>query len=242
MVADDAGGADKVDETIFARAEAEIIILKTVPIIFVKSSGPQEPLATNGATRGGDAGKFGVLAAGLRDRQRFAVVDGITAIAEDDAGVIDFAALRIELDVADHAGARMAYECRQHGFKPAGLEDEIVVEQHQKFTLRDAGGAIVRRGVAEIANVEQHDARRRQVAEKIARAVARAIVDQNNFMRQAGRHGRFERRETCLGERKLIEDWNNKRDLHSRDFGNRARGCLMIIVRQIQPAHDYGAS
>ena len=60
MVADYAAGRDQVDQTVFARAQGEIIVLKAVAVFLVEAAGFQEPLATEHAASGGDGGKLGV--------------------------------------------------------------------------------------------------------------------------------------------------------------------------------------
>ena len=116
----------------------------------------------------------------------FAVMNGIAAITENDAGVIHFARISGELNIPDQAGSRIMRECGDHRLEPAGLKDQVVVEQGEEFALSDARSAVVGGGVAEIALVQQDNMRGRQFAEKIAGAVRGSVIDQNDFVRETG--------------------------------------------------------
>ena len=189
MVTDDAAGGDEVGETVLAGAEAKIAVLKTVPVGLVKTAAAQEPFAADEAAGGGDGRKFGVRSAGLGGGDGFAVMDGIAAVAEDDPGVINLAGSGVELEIADDTGVRIPSECGEQRFEPAGGEHEIVVEEREKFTLGDAGGAIVGGGVAEVAVVQEDDVGRREGGEKVPGCGAGAVVDEDDLVGETGGQG-----------------------------------------------------
>ena len=143
------------------------------------------------------------------------MVDRISAIAKHDAGVVNFAGVRRELNIAHETGAPVNLKCGEHRLKPARLKNEIVVEQRKDLTLCDAGGAVVRSSVAQITFVQENDVRRWKLAKKVAGSIRRSVIDEENFEAQSRGQRGFEGSQALLRVSELVEYWDDERDLHS---------------------------
>jgi hypothetical protein len=227
MVPHHAGGGDEVDAAVLAGAQTEVGVLETIDIRLVKAAGAQEPVAAHEAAGGGDRGKFHEPA-GRGEIGRFAaIMDGIAAVTKHDAGVVEGTGRGIELKVADETRAGLEREGREHGLKPAGLEDEVVVEQREEFALGGTGGAVVGGGIAAVAIVQEYDVRWCEFVQKFAGVVAGAIINEDDLVGEVGGHRGPERSEAGPGQCELVVEWKDEGDLHCLQIGRQPRGCLM---------------
>ena len=131
-------------------------------------------------------------------------MDGVAAVAEHDAGVVDGAGGGVELDVADDPGAGLEGEGGEQGLEPAGFEDQVVVEQGEEFALGDLGGAVVGGGVAAVAVVAEDNVGWGEFAEEVAGFVGGTIVDEDDLVVDGGGHGGPERSKAGPGKRELV--------------------------------------
>jgi hypothetical protein len=157
------------------------------------------------------------------------MMNGVATVTKYDADMIHFSGIRRDLNISDKARSRVKGKRGQHGVEPAGLEDEIIVEQGKNVTLGNACAAIVSSGVTEVSLIKKNDVRRGQFAQKIARAIGRSIVHQDDLVRESRRQSCFQRRQTSLRVRELVEDGDDERDLHLDQVEERVGECLMSI-------------
>ena len=144
-------------------------------------------------------------------------MDGFALLIDDDAGVVDDAGAGIELDVADEAGAvGEGAVGAEEGFEPVGEEDEIVVEEGEEVATGDRDGAIVGGGVTQIAVVQDDAKRRGEGGQPGTGVVGAAVVDEDDFVGEAGGEGGLQARHTGAGEREVVEEGNDEADLHAR--------------------------
>ena len=223
MVADDAGERDGVGAAEGAGAEAEINVFAAVDVAFVEAAEvlPQGAFDEDaGASKGGDGADGGKETREARGER--AVVDGFALLINDDAGVVDRARAGVDLKVADEAGAVGERAVgAEHGFEPAREENEIVIEEGEHVAAGVGDGAVVGGGVTEIAVVEDDAERRAEGAEPSARGVGATVVDENDFVREAGGERGLQARNTGAGEREVVEEGYNEAGLHAGTRGAR---------------------
>ena len=223
MVADDAGERDGVGAAEGAGAEAEINVFAAVDVAFVEAAEvlPQGAFDEDaGASKGGDGADGGKETREARGER--AVVDGFALLINDDAGVVDRARAGVDLKVADEAGAVGERAVgAEHGFEPAREEDEVVIEEGEKVAASEGEGAVVGGGVAEITVVQDDAEGWGQRGEPSARLVGTTVIDENDFVREAGGERGLQARNTGAGERKVVEERDDEADLHAGTRGAR---------------------
>ena len=102
-----------------------------------------------------------------------------------DAGVIDEARGGVDLDVAYETRARAVSAVRgEHRLKPLGCEDQVVVEQGQKFAPREGGAGVIGGGEAGVFLVQDDadDGIGGEGGEPRAGAIGAAVVDENDLV------------------------------------------------------------
>ena len=121
----------------------------------------------------------------------------------------------------------------EHLIEPARREFDVVVEQEKIFTSGECSGAIVGASVAEIFLIENDSNFRPgkpdQRLQPLPRAIAAAIVDQNNFAlkRRIARQRFLEGAQRRLGQREAVVERDDERNVHANDrVGQLARTSL----------------
>lgn len=223
VVADDATKGDGVGAAEGAGPETEVDVFTAVDVALVEAAEllPQRAFDEHaGPGEGGDGADGGKETRATRGEG--AVVDGFALLIDDDAGVVDSTGAGVELNVADEAGAVGERAVgAEHGFEPAREENEIVIEEGEHVAAGVGDGAVVGGGVTEIAIVEDDAERRAEGAEPSARSVGAAVVDENDFVREAGGERGLQARNTGAGEREVVEEGYNEAGLHAGTRGAR---------------------
>ncbi len=173
-------------------AKAEIHVLAAVDVAFVESAELQPQRAVNEHTGPGDgAHRPDRLQPAREERGRRAEMLHLAFDVEEHAGVIHGAGVDAALDVAHEARARPERAVgSEHGLKPAGGENEIVVEQGEELAAGEGNAAVVGGGVAEVAFVEHDLERRGQRGEPGAGAIRAAVVHDDDLVRRGRRAAR----------------------------------------------------
>lgn len=221
VVADDAAEGDGVGAAEGAGAKTEVDVFAAVEVALVEAAEllPEGALDEDACAGEGGDGTDGGAEAG-KERGQGAVMDGLALLVNNDAGVVDDAGASVELDVADEAGAvGQRTMGTEHGLQPMGQEDQVVIEESEKFAAGECAGAVVGTGVAEIAFIEDDTEGRGERREPGARIVGAAVVDENDFVREGGGEGGLQACHTGAGEREVVEEGDNEADLHARTRG-----------------------
>jgi hypothetical protein len=228
VVAHEAAESDEVDVAAVGGAEAEIDVFAAVDERGVEAAEFFPECATDDDTGAGHRWNTAVTEGKGREAMGEAEGAGVLGLAfevDEYAGVIEGAGGGVDLEIADQSGAfAVSAVGGEHGLEPAGREDQVVVEEGEKFAAGDGGAGIVGAGVTEVALVED-DANGGIASERVepsAGAVGATVVNEDDLVREAGREGGVERGEHRLGEGEAIVEGDDERDrrgLHVMEEG-----------------------
>ena len=154
---------------------------------------------------------------------------GFAFEVDADAGVIDEAGGGVELDVANETGARaVGVVSSEDGLKPVRREDQVVVEQGEKFTASEGGAGIIGGGEAGVFLVQNDadDGIGGEGGEPSAGAIGAAVVDENDLVGQSARERGAQRREHRLRVGEAIIERDEKRNLHGGKSLARQADCF----------------
>tara|TARA_B100000959_G_C14834143_1_gene563164 strand:- start:50 stop:595 length:546 start_codon:yes stop_codon:yes gene_type:complete len=173
---------DMVPQTPLGQTQAEIHVLAAVKENLVETPDFQEEVAATGATGCGDGAPFANLALEGSMEEALAIVASITLWGEDHAHVVVTAVTGELLHVADHACVQTLPQNGEHGLQPVALDEDVVIEEAEKFASRLASNLIVVNGKVFTFLVEEDAVRFGERAKVINGAVLTGVVHDENLV------------------------------------------------------------